>query len=150
MSLPDATIELNLPEGHTENLVEGESVMINVNAFKQLEGVHVQLGAAKVDDLPLVKSNTTHSLQFTVPDYIGANTICLHSKDGNSISNKLEVVIAPKMLDYEQFKFLRDEHIPDLVKGSGAEEPDEMYPGATSSIEEEKIMLNIEQLLDFS
>ena len=150
MSLPDATIELNLSEEHAENLVEGESVMINVNAFKQLDGVHVRLGAAKVDELPLVKSNTTHSLQFTVPDYIGTNTICLHSKDGNSISNKLEVVIAPKMLDYEQFQFLRDEHIPDLVKGSGAEEPAEMYPGATSSIEEEKIMLNIEQLLDFS
>ena len=88
MSLPDATIELNLPEEHAENLVEGESVMINVNAFKQLDGVHVRLGAAKVDELPLVKSNTTHSLQFTVPDYIGTNTICLHSKDGNSISNK--------------------------------------------------------------
>ena len=132
MSLPDATIELNLPEGHAENLVEGESVMINVNAFKQLDGVHVRLGAAKVDDLPLVKSNSTHSLHFTVPDYIGTNTICLHNKNGNSISNKLEVVIAPKMLDYEQFKFLRDEHIPDLVKNSGAEEPDEMYPGATS------------------
>ena len=54
MSLPDATIELNLPEGHSENLVEGESVMINVNAFKQLDGVHVRLGVAKVDDLPLV------------------------------------------------------------------------------------------------
>ncbi len=150
MSLPDATIELNLPEGHSDHLVEGESVMINVNAFKQLAGVHVKLGAAKIDDLPLVKSNSTHSLQFTVPDYIGTNTICLHSKDGNSISNKLEVVIAPKMLDYEQFKSLRDEHIPDLVKNSGAEEPEEMYPGATSSIEEEKIMLNIEKLLDFS
>jgi len=112
MSLPDATIELNLPEEHAENLVEGESVMINVNAFKPLDGVHVRLGAAKVDDLPLVKSNTTHSLQFTVPDYIGTNTICLHSKDGNSISNKLEVVIAPKMRYYEQFQFLRDEHIP--------------------------------------
>ena len=62
MSLPDATIELNLPEEHAENLVEGESVMINVNAFKQLDGVHVRLGAAKVDELPLVKSNTTHSL----------------------------------------------------------------------------------------
>ena len=150
MSLPDATIDLNLPEGHSENLIEGETVMINVNAFKQLEKVHVRVGQAKVDDLPLVKSNTTHSLQFTVPDYIGTNTISLHGSNGNSISNKLEVVIAPKMLDYESFKFLRDEHIPDLVKNSGAEEPEEMYPGATSSIEEEKIMLNIEKLLDFS
>lgn len=150
MSLPDATIDLNLPEGHSESLIEGETVMINVNAFKQLEKVHVRVGQAKVDDLPLVKSNTTHSLQFTVPDYIGTNTISLHGSNGNSISNKLEVVIAPKMLDYESFKFLRDEHIPDLVKNSGAEEPEEMYPGATSSIEEEKIMLNIEKLLDFS
>ena len=150
MSLPDATIELNLPQEHSVNLVEGESVMINVNAFKQLDGVHVRMGTAKVDELPFVRSNTTHSLQFTVPDYIGTNTICLHGKGGDSISNKLEVVIAPKMLDYEQFKSLRDEHIPDLVKNSGAEEPEEMYPGATSSIEEEKIMLNIEKLLDFS
>ena len=39
MSLPDATIDLNLPEGHSENLIEGETVMINVNAFKQLEKV---------------------------------------------------------------------------------------------------------------
>ena len=100
MSLPDATIDLNLPEGHSENLIEGETVMINVNAFKQLEKVHVRVGQAKVDDLPLVKSNTTHSLQFTVPDYIGTNTISLHEQNGNSISNKLEVVIAPKMLDY--------------------------------------------------
>ena len=61
MSLPDATIDLNLPEGHSENLIEGETVMINVNAFKQLEKVHVRVGQAKVDDLPLVKSNTTHS-----------------------------------------------------------------------------------------
>ena len=151
MSLPDATIELKLPEGHSENLTEGESVMLNVNAFKALDGVHIRMGTAKVDSLPSVRSNTTHSMQFVVPDYIGTNTISLHSKDGNSISNKLEVVIAPKMLDYESFKELRDEHIPDLVKNSGADDPPEdMYPGATSSIEEEKILLNIEQLLEFS
>ena len=151
MSLPDATIELKLSEGHSENLTEGESVMLNVNAFKALEGVHIRMGTAKVDSLPSVRSNTTHSMQFEVPDYIGTNTISLHSKDGSSISNKLEVVIAPKMLDYESFKNLRDEHIPDLVKNSGADEPPEdMYPGATSSIEEEKILLNIEQLLEFS
>ena len=151
MSLPDATIELKLPEGHSENLTEGESVMLNVNAFKALDGVHIRMGTAKVDSLPSVRSNTTHSMQFVVPDYIGTNTISLHGKDGNSISNKLEVVIAPKMLDYESFKELRDEHIPDLVKNSGADDPPEdMYPGATSSIEEEKILLNIEQLLEFS
>ena len=151
MSLPDATIELKLPEGHSENLTEGESVMLNVNAFKALEGVHIRMGTAKVDSLPSVRSNTTHSMQFEVPDYIGTNTISLHDRDGKSISNKLEVVIAPKMLDYESFKELRDEHIPDLVKNSGADEPPEdMYPGATSSIEEEKILLNIEQLLEFS
>jgi|TARA_B100000959_G_scaffold150346_1_gene157755 hypothetical protein len=151
MSLPDATIELKLPEGHSENLTEGETVMLNVNAFKALDGVHIRMGTAKVDSLPSVRSNTTHSMQFVVPDYIGTNTISLHGKDGNSISNKLEVVIAPKMLDYESFKELRDEHIPDLVKNSGADDPPEgMYPGATSSIEEEKILLNIEQLLEFS
>ena len=119
MSLPDATIELKLPEGHSENLTEGESVMINVNAFKALEDIHVRVGSANVDSLPPIRSNTTHSMQFVVPDYIGANTISLHNKNGSSISNKLEVVIAPKMLDYEQFKQLRDEHIPDLVKGYG-------------------------------
>ena len=150
MSLPDATIDLNLPEDHADNLFEGETVMINVNAFKTLEGIHIRVGEARVDDLPPVRSNTTHSLQFTVPDYIGINTISLHTSGGSTVSNKLEVVIAPKMLDYEQFKHLRDEHIPDLVKNSGAEDPGEMYPGATSSIEEEKILLNIEQLLDFS
>ena len=151
MSLPDATIELKLPEGHSENLTEGESIMLNVNAFKALDGVHIRMGTAKVDSLPSVRSNTTHSMQFEVPDYIGTNTISLHDRDGKSISNKLEVVIAPKMLDYESFKELRDEHIPDLVKNSGADDPPEdMYPGATSSIEEEKILLNIEQLLEFS
>jgi len=151
MSLPDATIDLRLPEGHSENLTEGESVMLNVNAFKALEEVHIRVGSAKVDSLPPVSSNTTHSLQFVVPDYIGTNTISLHSKEGSSISNKLEVVIAPKMLDYESFKELRDVHIPDLVKNSGADDPPEdMYPGGTSSIEEEKILLNIEQLLEFS
>ena len=151
MSLPDATIELKLPEGHSENLTEGESVMLNVNAFKALDKVHIRMGTAKVDSLPSVRSNSTHSMQFEVPDYIGTNTISLHDRDGKSISNKLEVVIAPKMLDYESFKELRDEHIPDLVKNSGADEPPEdMYPGATSSIEEEKILLNIEQLLEFS
>ena len=151
MSLPDATIELKLPDGHSENLTEGESVMLNVNAFKALENIHIRMGTAKVDSLPSVRSNTTHSMQFEVPDYIGTNTISLHDKEGKSISNKLEVVIAPKMLDYESFKELRDEHIPDLVKNSGADEPPEdMYPGATSSIEEEKILLNIEQLLEFS
>ncbi len=151
MSLPDATIELKLPEGHSENLTEGEAVMINVNAFKALEDIHVRVGSAKVDSLPPVRSNTTHSMQFVVPDYIGANTVSLHNKNGSPISNKLEVVIAPKMLDYEQFKQLRDEHIPDLVKNSGADDPPEdMYPGGTSSIEEEKILLNIEQLLEFS
>ena len=151
MSLPDATIELKLPDGHSENLTEGESVMLNVNAFKALDNIHIRMGTAKVDSLPSVRSNTTHSMQFEVPDYIGTNTISLHDKEGKSISNKLEVVIAPKMLDYESFKELRDEHIPDLVKNSGADEPPEdMYPGATSSIEEEKILLNIEQLLEFS
>ena len=52
MSLPDATIELKLPEGHSENLTEGEAVMINVNAFKALDVIHVRVGSAKVDSLP--------------------------------------------------------------------------------------------------
>ena len=151
MSLPDATIELRLPEGHSDNLTEGESVMLNINAFRALEEVHIRMGTAKVDTLPPVRSNTTHSMQFLVPDYIGTNTICLHNKSGRPISNKLEVVIAPQMLDYENFKKLRDEHIPNLVKNSGADAPPEgMYPGGTSSIEEEKILLNIEKLLEFS
>jgi transcriptional antiterminator Rof (Rho-off) len=90
-------------------------------------------------------------MQFVVPDYIGTNTISLHNKSGSPISNKLEVVIAPSMMDYDNFKQLRDDHIPDLVKNSGADEPPEgMYPGGTSSIEEEKILLNIEKLLEFS
>ena len=151
MSLPDATIELKLPEGHSVNLTEGESVMLNINAFRALEDIHIRMGTAKVDSLPPVRSNTTHSMQFVVPDYIGTNTISLHNKSGNSISNKLEVVIAPRMLDYEKFKQLRDEHIPNLVKNSGADDPPEgMYPGGTSSIEEEKILLNIEKLLEIS
>jgi len=151
MSLPDATIELKLPEDHSVNLIEGESIMLNINAFRHLEDIHIRMGTAKVDSLPPVRSNTTHSMQFEVPDYIGTNTISLHNKSGNPISNKLEVVVAPRMLDYERFKELRDEHIPDLVKNSGADDPPEgMYPGATSSIEEEKILLNIEQLLEFS
>ncbi|MDC0526743.1 hypothetical protein OAO35_02200 [Euryarchaeota archaeon] len=116
MSLPDATIELKLPEGHSVNLIEGESVMLNINAFRALEEIHIRMGTAKVDSLPPVRSNTTHSMQFIVPDYIGTNTISLHNKSGSSISNKLEVVVSPRMLDYEKFKELRDEHIPDLVK----------------------------------
>ena len=151
MSLPDATIDLNLPADHPEHLQEGESILLNVNAFRPLENVHIRLGTARMDNLPKIRSNTTHSQAFEVPDYIGTNTIGLFDKDGKSVSNKLEIVIAPKMLDYEKFKDLRDNHIPDLVKNSGAEEPPEgMYPGATSSIEEEKILLNIEQLLEFS
>ena len=151
MSLPDATIELKLPEGHSANLTEGESIMLNINAFRPLEDIHIRMGTAKLDSLPPVRSNTTHSMQFVVPDYIGTNTISLHNKSGSPISNKLEVVVAPRMLDYERFKELRDEHIPNLVKNSGADDPPEgMYPGATSSIEEEKILLNIEKLLEFS
>ena len=98
MFLPDATIELNLSGDHSKNLEEGETVMINVNAFKQLDGAHIRLGSAKVDNLPLIKSNTSHSLQFTVPDYIGTNTISLHNKEGTGISNKLEVVSAFKLI----------------------------------------------------
>ena len=151
MSLPDATIDLNLPADHPDHLQEGESILLNVNAFRPLENVHIRLGTARMDNLPKIKSNTTHSQAFEVPDYIGTNTIGLFDSEGKSVSNKLEIVIAPKMLDYEKFKDLRDNHIPDLVKNSGAEEPPEgMYPGATSSIEEEKILLNIEQLLEFS
>ena len=151
MSLPDATIDLNLPADHPDHLQEGESILLNVNAFRPLENVHIRLGTARMDNLPKIRSNTTHSQAFEVPDYIGTNTIGLFDSEGKSVSNKLEIVIAPKMLDYEKFKDLRDNHIPDLVKNSGAEEPPEgMYPGATSSIEEEKILLNIEQLLEFS
>ena len=151
MSLPDATIDLNLPSDHSDHLVEGESILLNVNAFRPLDKVHIRLGTARMDSLPKIRSNTTHSQAFEVPDYIGTNTIGLFDENGLSVSNKLEIVIAPKMLDYEKFKDLRDNHIPDLVKNSGAEEPPEgMYPGATSSIEEEKILLNIEQLLEFS
>ena len=63
MFLPDATIELNLPPEHSQNLEEGEDVMLNVNAFKQLDGVHIRLGSVKVENLPLIKSNSSHSLQ---------------------------------------------------------------------------------------
>ena len=103
MSLPDATIDLNLPSDHSKSLKEGESIMMNVNAFRPLEEVHIRVGSIKLDTLPPVRSNSTHSLQFIVPDYIGTNTISLHNKSGNLVSNKLEVVIAPEMLDYEAF-----------------------------------------------
>ena len=37
MSLPDATIDLNLPSDHSDHLVEGENILLNVNAFRPLE-----------------------------------------------------------------------------------------------------------------
>ena len=44
MSLPDATIDLNLPADHPDHLQEGESILLNVNAFRPLEKVHIRLG----------------------------------------------------------------------------------------------------------
>ena len=99
MSLPDATIDLNLPSDHSDHLVEGENILLNVNAFRPLDNVHIRLGTARMDNLPKIRSNTTHSQAFEVPDYIGTNTIGLFDENGLSVSNKLEIVIAPKMLD---------------------------------------------------
>ena len=48
MSLPDATIDLNLPAEHPDHLQEGESILLNVNAFRPLENVHIRLGAARM------------------------------------------------------------------------------------------------------
>ena len=70
MSLPDATIDLNLPSDHPDHLQEGESILLNVNAFRPLEKVHIRLGTARMDSLPKIRSNTTHSQTFEVPDYL--------------------------------------------------------------------------------
>ena len=59
MSLPDATIDLNLPADHPDHLQEGESILLNVNAFRPLENVHIRLGTARMDNLPKIRSNTT-------------------------------------------------------------------------------------------
>ena len=85
MSLPDATIDLNLPTDHPDHLQEGESILLNVNAFRPLEKVHIRLGTARMDSLPKIRSNTTHSQTFEVPDYIGTNTIGLFDEEGKSV-----------------------------------------------------------------
>ena len=56
MSLPDATIDLNLPSDHPDHLVEGENILLNVNAFRPLENIHIKLGTARMDSLPKIRS----------------------------------------------------------------------------------------------
>ena len=149
MATPRATLELQLPKGR-EHLLEGETLTLLVHALKPLEAPSLRMGNITLEKLPALASNQTHSLRFRVPDYIGANRLELH-ESGGCVSNRLEVVIAPEMLDYEHFQALREQHIPALVQAAGADDQSgTAYPGATASIEEEKILLNISQLLDFS
>ncbi len=149
MATPRATLELQLPVGR-EHLIEGETLTLLVHALKPLGAPSLRMGNVTLEKLPALASNQTHSLRFRVPDYIGANRLELH-ESGGRISNRLEVVIAPEMLDYESFQQLREQHIPALVQAAGADDQSgAAYPGATASIEEEKILLNISQLLDFS
>ncbi len=149
MTTPCATLELQLPEGR-EHLLEGETLTLLVHALKPLEAPSLRMGNITLEKLPALASNQTHSLRFRVPDYIGTNRLELH-ESGGRVSNRLEVVIAPEMLDYESFQQLREQHIPALVQAAGADDQSSAaYPGATASIEEEKILLNISQLLDFS
>ncbi|HIM33528.1 MAG TPA: hypothetical protein EYI97_03495, partial [Candidatus Poseidoniales archaeon] len=149
MATPRATLELQLPKGR-EHLLEGETLTLLVHALKPLEAPSLRMGNITLEKLPALASNQTHSLRFRVPDYIGANRLELH-ESGGRVSNRLEVVIAPEMLDYEHFQALREQHIPALVQAAGADDQSSAaYPGATASIEEEKILLNISQLLDFS
>ena len=149
MATPRATLELQLPKGR-EHLLEGETLTLLVHALKPLEAPSLRMGNITLEKLPALVSNQTHSLRFRVPDYIGTNRLELH-ESGGCVSNRLEVVIAPEMLDYEHFQALREQHIPALVQAAGADDQSgTAYPGATASIEEEKILLNISQLLDFS
>ncbi|MDP7535439.1 MAG: hypothetical protein QF766_01490 [Candidatus Poseidoniia archaeon] len=149
MAMPRATLELQLPKGR-EHLLEGETLTLLVHALKPLEAPSLRMGNITLEKLPVLASNQTHSLRFRVPDYIGANRLELHESDG-CVSNRLEVVIAPEMLDYEHFQALREQHIPALVQAAGADDQSgAAYPGATASIAEEKILLNISQLLNFS
>jgi hypothetical protein len=116
MSLPDATIDLNLPAGHSENLVEGESVMINVNAFKQLDGAHVRLGTAKVDEykrMPVFVFNKLTKLGIaperpeTEEDWYAQNKFDFYDDDGtmfeafNKFMNFLEEEELPASRDDE-------------------------------------------------
>ena len=59
--LRDATIDLNLPADHPEHLEEGESILLNVNAFRPLENVHIKLGTARMDNLPTKTSTKAYS-----------------------------------------------------------------------------------------
>ncbi len=149
MAAPRATLELELPEG-CKHLLEGETLTLLVHALKPLEAPSLRLGNITLEKLPALPSNQTHSLRFRVPDYIGANRLELHD-GGGCVSNRLEVVISPGMFDYDHFQQLREQHIPALVQAAGADDQSgAAYPGATASIEEEQILLNISQLLDFS
>ena len=122
-----------------------------VNALKALDKIRLRIGQVDLQRLPPVASNTSLQLEFKVPDYIGANTISLHNAHGNLISNRIEIIIVPAMMDYATYQNLKEKHIPELVKRAGAEDASaDAYPGATSSIEDEVIQLNIQQLLDFS
>ncbi len=151
MPAPQATLELLLPPEHDENLTEGETVILMVNALKPLDKIRLRIGQVDLQRLPPVADNTSLQLEFKVPDYIGANTISLHNAHGNLISNRVEIVIVPAMMDYATYQDLKEKHIPELVKRAGAEDASaDAYPGATSSIEEEVIQLNIQQLLEFS
>ncbi len=149
MAVPRATLELQLPEGR-EHLLEGETLIMLVHALKPLEEPVLRMGKIALEKLPKLNSNQTHSLRFQVPDYIGSNYLELY-QSGECVSNRLDVNISPEMLDYEQFQQLREQHIPSLIESTGADDQSgAAYPGATASIEEEQIFLNISQLLDFS
>ena len=149
MAAPRATLELQLPEGR-EHLLEGETLVLLVHALKPLEQPVLRMGNIALEKLPKLVNNQTHSLRFRVPDYIGSNYLELY-ESGSCVSNRLEVAISPEMLDYEQFQQLREQHIPSLIQSTGADDQSgAAYPGATASIEEEQILLNISQLLDFS
>ncbi|UCE36908.1 MAG: hypothetical protein JSW00_15605 [Thermoplasmata archaeon] len=91
------------------------------NHGHRIERSSIWLGRTRVWILDELKENSIREITLDVGDYVGNNILSLRDANGEEISKPIPFFIEPNGLSSEEFKKIRHERIPSLLKKFGAE-----------------------------
>jgi hypothetical protein len=133
-----------------DNVKENQMILLRIgNHGPRVEKSSVWLGRACVWTLEELMENSIREITLNVGDYVGNNVLSLRDVEGKEICEPVPFFIEPMGLSSEEFKKIRHERIPSLLKKFGAENVhDVVYGGGYASYQIDVEEYAIDDLLN--
>jgi hypothetical protein len=133
-----------------ERVKENADVLFQINnRGTAINKPSIWFGSELVWSSEQIEGFTTRDIPIDVGEYIGNIDVKLKDGAGRFIGNSVTFTIEPKSLSYEEFRKIRHERIPFLLKKLGAENIQNIiYKGGPIKTEVEFIEYSIDELLN--